>query len=83
MTFDEIWDGVSLGAIITVSNGKPAPSGGLGTPRYNLWRSHNFSGPLLEKIDGAPRKLRIRDQSNPYQVAYDVSEGVEHSFAVE
>jgi len=80
MTFDEVWNTAPIGAAVTVSNGRPSPAGGLGAPRYNQWRSHNFSGELLEKIDGAPRVLRISDAGNPKTVAYDVCEDVPHTF---
>lgn len=82
MTFDEVWDGVAIGAIVSVSNGRSAPPGGLGAPRYNLWRSHNFSGALLEKREGPPRILVIADAANPKAVAYEVAADVAHTFAL-
>lgn len=82
MNFDEAWESAEIGAIVSVSDGRAAPPGGLGSMRYNLWRSHNFSGALMEKIDGPPRVLRIADAANPKAVAYDVSEAAAHVFSV-
>lgn len=82
MTFDEVWAAAVIGDVVSVSDGRAAPGGALGDRRYNLWRSHNFSGALLEKIDGPPRMLRIADAGNPKAVAYDVSEAVLHTFEI-
>lgn len=87
MTFDEIFTGAAIGAIVSVSNGAPAPPPSAAF-RYACWRSHNFSGALLEKIDAdgsSPRRMLIQD-SDPgapcSHRAFEIREDVEHSFAV-
>lgn len=82
MTFDEAWAAAQIGDVMVVSNGRPEPPGGLGASRYNVWRSHNFSGPLIEKVEASPRRLRIRDAANPKTVTYDVREDVPHTFEI-
>lgn len=80
MTFDQVWGSVSIGEALAVSDGRAEPSPDT-QRRWNIWRSHNFSGPLIAKIDGAPRKLRIQARADAgVTVAYDVAEDVEHNF---
>ena len=86
MTFEEVWDTVEIGMVITVSDGRSEPGGGLGSFRYNAWRSHNFSGSLVEKLEAGgsqPRRLRIADAASPaVNVLYDVAENVSHTFSL-
>lgn len=80
MTFEEIWQNTPLGTRLRVTDGKPEPSGQEGLP-WRLWRSHNFDGEFVDKIAGPPRALQIRlDESGGSQIAYTVSETVEHEF---
>ncbi len=84
MTFEEVF-ALPLGAVLAVSNGRPAPPMAA-TFRYNCWRSHNFSGPLLAKIDAtetAPRMLRIEARNEAgARIAYDIADGAGHSFTL-
>ena len=82
MTFAEVFDGAELGAVFAVSNGKPQPSaGGI---RLAIWQSHNFTGPLLQKLDRDARGVRglvIEAVNAPgLKIAYTVLEGPAHTF---
>jgi hypothetical protein len=80
MTFEEAF-ALDIGTVVTVADGSPQPSGGLGDRRYNQWRSHNFTGPILEKNGVAPfRSLLIGDAGSTYQVKYLIEEWVSHTF---
>lgn len=81
MTFDEAF-ALPLGAVLSVSNGRPAPPEGP-TLRWRCWRSNNFTGPLLSKAEGPPRALLIEAVNEPgLRVAYEIVEGRGHSFSL-
>jgi hypothetical protein len=81
LTFDEVWEGVALGAVLIVSNGRSAPPESA-TLRFNVWRSHNFTGTLVAKRDvSGARKLRIECAAPP-PLAYDVAEDGGHTFTL-
>lgn len=79
MTFEEVFAGAEIGAVLAVSNGKTAPPESAAF-RYNIWRSHNFTGALLEKIDGPPRRLVIADAEAPILRSFTVAEEYGHVF---
>ena len=66
---------------MNVSDGTPEPSNPAGVP-WRAWRSHNFTGTLAEKIDGAPRAMRFELAPNDAGnvIGYTVLEAVPHSF---
>jgi hypothetical protein len=88
MTFDEMFEAVEIGASVKVSNGLPPPTNIQGLP-YKAWRSHNFAGVLIEKIDGEYRSARF-EMSCPllapdavgYAVQFTISEGYGHAFTI-
>lgn len=59
MDFEEAWSTLELGAVVAVSNGQPIPQALETSLPMKIWRSHNFTGELVEKLDGAPRILRF------------------------
>lgn len=80
MTFEEAWDALAIGDTVTVSDGTPPPTNPDGMP-YRAWVSHNFSGELLEKIDGDWRAMKIqRAAVGAATVAYTVQEAISHTF---
>jgi hypothetical protein len=83
MTFDEVFTDTPIGALLQVSDGRPSPPP-KAVQRVREWRSHNFSGPLLEKIEAtetAPRRMKIRAIDEPgLVVEYVVAEGIGHTF---
>lgn len=81
ISFEEAWTLAEIGDVIEVSNGARQPNGaGI---ELRAWRSHNFSGPLVEKIEGAPRRLRIRDALNTTAVvSFDIPDDGAHTFAL-
>jgi hypothetical protein len=85
MNFDEIFAAAEIGQAISVSNGRPQPPE-KAVQRLREWRSHNFSGPLEEKLDAtdtAPRRLKIKAVDTPgLSVSYVVAEGIGHTFAL-
>jgi ribonucleotide reductase alpha subunit len=69
-----------VGDVVKVSDGTRAPSNQHGIP-YRAWMSHNFTGTLVEKIDGDLRAMRIEMAPEPgFTIAFDVSEEVYHTF---
>lgn len=83
MTFDDVYESVAVGAVVSVSNGAPKPPE-RARLRYACWRSHNFSGALLEKLappDQAARALVIEAANEPgLKLAYTIVEGAGHTF---
>lgn len=78
--FDTIWTTGTIGDSFTVSNGQIEPSIAGSLP-WRHWRSHNFTGMLVEKVEGAVRCLRFRlPPEAGATVTYEVSEAVEHTF---
>ncbi|HYD87104.1 MAG TPA: hypothetical protein VEA80_06505 [Vitreimonas sp.] len=85
MTFDDIFAAAPIGARLAVSDGRPQPPE-RAVQRLRAWRSHNFEGPLEEKLEASesqPRRLKIRavDQLG-LTVSYTVAENVEHTFTL-
>ena len=69
-----------VGDRVKVSDGTPPPTN-LDGAAGRAWRSHNFTGRLVEKIDGDWRRMRIELPPEPnFTVAYDVAEAVPHTF---
>lgn len=82
-TFSECWDTATLSARVTVSDGMPQPSNMDGLP-WRLWRSHNFTGSLVAKLDGTPRAMKFElSPANGATVSYEIVEGLGHSFTIE
>lgn len=84
MDFAEAWTALAIGHSTVVSNGQPEP---MATPEsfvHRVWRSHNFTGQLVEKIDGPPRQLRfdLAPDDNGSVIGYAIMEGVGHTFGV-
>lgn len=84
MDFATAWAELELGVVVTVSDGTPAPMALPDSLPMRLWRSHNFEGELVEKIDGMPRQLRfdLPANGNGNQIGYAVAEGHGHNFDV-
>lgn len=90
MDFAGAWDALSVGDSVTVSDGTPPPSANVDGWPYKCWRSHNFTGTLVEKIDpesapgGPPRSMRFELAPNEdgNVIGYQVVEGVGHSFTL-
>lgn len=63
--FATAWDHLDIGDQLTASNGaiEPADPESLD---HRVWRSHNFSGVIAEKIDGEPRQMRIELPANEH-----------------
>lgn len=80
MDFAQAWDRAVVGTELIVSDGRPEPP--QQTPAWRMWRSHNFTGSVLAKIDGPPRVLRIEFETEAATIAYDVSEAVAHTFTL-
>lgn len=86
LSFDQVWTRADVGDVVRVSNGRNAPSN-TASAEHARWRSHNFGGPLLAKIeatDARPRVLRICDADNlvARSASYDIAEGGAHTFAL-
>ena len=82
MTFDDVFAGVAVGAVLAVSDGKAAPPESARL-RFACWRSHNFTGALLQKLGpaGGARGLVIEAVNAPgLKIAYTVLEGPAHTF---
>lgn len=80
MTFEEAWDTLAIGDECAVSNAEPQPTNIFGDP-FKAWRSHNFTGTLVEKIDGDQRAMRFElPPSLAYVIAFTVLEIVPHTF---
>lgn len=82
MNFSECWDAVPVGARVEVSDGSPQPSNQNGTP-FKMWRSHNFTGELVEKTGDAPHRImgfRL-DPEETVTLTFGVNESTPHTFA--
>lgn len=84
MNFSEAWDTLSAGDSVAVSNGDPPPQALADSIPMRVWRSHNFTGTLVEKIDGSPRLLRFNLPLNAEgnTIGFSVAEDVPHAFAL-
>lgn len=59
MQFSSAWDTLGIGDEVAVSNDMARPSGLPDSMGARIWRSHNFTGHLVERIDGERRFLRF------------------------
>jgi hypothetical protein len=81
MDFAEAWSAFSIGDKVAVSDGLPPPSNPAGVA-HRAWRSHNFTGRLVEKVDGGFRAMKFElDPEGGATIAYTVQEAVPHVFA--
>lgn len=81
MTFEEAWNSLAIGDEVTVTDRTPEPTNSAGMP-WRAWRSHNFTGRLIDKIDGEWRAMKIEmAPEGGATVAYTVQEAVPHTFA--
>lgn len=82
MTFEEAWNAFQLGDMVKVRKGGPPPSSNKDGIPYKAWASHNFTGQLVEKIDGEWRSMRFElpptEEGNI--IGYTIVEGVGHVF---
>jgi hypothetical protein len=85
MDFEVAWDTLELGDTVAVSDGRPCLSTNASSLANRIWRSHNFTGALVEKIDGPPRSLRfdLPADGNGNFVGYSTVEGFGHVFTKE
>lgn len=82
LDFATAWTSFAIGGSVTVSDGMPEPSKPEGMA-WRLWRSHNFTGTLVEKLGDAQRAMRFQLAAvGGVQVSYDVAEAVAHQFEV-
>lgn len=80
MSFNAAFASIPVGATVQVSNGLPEPGVQGGRP-WQIWRSHNFTGELVEKIDLAPRRMVFTlPPADNATVSYTVTEGLGHAF---
>jgi hypothetical protein len=82
MDFAQAWETLSIGDQVAVSNGKPPPSANTEGVPYKAWRSHNFTGELVEKIDGPFRAMRFDlpvDEAGTI-IGFTVLEAIAHSY---
>jgi hypothetical protein len=82
MDFAAAWDTLDVGATAAVSNGAPRPSANPTSLPMRIWQSHNFTGELVEKIDGDPRAMRFQLAPNEAGniIGFTVRESDGHSF---
>lgn len=80
LSFSSAFATLAIGSSITVANGLPEPTKTDGVP-WRVWRSHNFTGTLVEKISGMPRKIvfQLPPDGNVH-ASYTVVEGLGHNF---
>lgn len=83
MNFATFFDSAPGDQQITVSDGSIEPSNPNGLP-HKMWRSHNFTGKLVDIEDSSPRRLRFElpKQGNAI-ISYTIVEGVGHNFEVQ
>lgn len=82
LSFSAAFATLSIGAHVTVSNGLPEPTKVGGGP-WRVWRSHNFTGELVEKIDESPRRMVFQlPKEGGALVSYTIVEGLGHGFEV-
>jgi hypothetical protein len=81
MDFAAAWDAFAIGDRVKVSDGTPPPSTNTNGMPYRAWRSHNFTGTLIAKIDGEYRGLQIQcAPDGDATIAFTVAEGLPHTF---
>ena len=82
MSFGAAFATLTIGQTATVANGNPEPTKVGGVP-WRIWRSHNFTGQLVEKIEGVPRRMVFRlPEDGGAQTSYTIVDGLGHSFTV-
>jgi hypothetical protein len=84
MDFSQAWESANVGDYLTVSDGIAMPSLIGGMP-WRCWRSHNFTGRLVDKVDGQIGRRAMRFELAPHgraSIAYTIHETGGHSFAV-
>lgn len=83
MDFPTAWDAFSIGDLVAVSNGAPTPAAGPDSLVMRIWRSHNFTGELVEKMGGEPRAMRFQLAPNEAGnvIGFTVRESDGHGFA--
>lgn len=83
MDFATAWTTFDIGASVKASDGMPPPSTNTAGIPYQGWRSHNFTGTLVEKIDGDFRAMRFELAPNELGnvIGFTLLEGVGHEFA--
>jgi hypothetical protein len=82
MDFAQAWAAFAVTDYVAVSDGSPMPSLIGGLP-WRCWRSHNFVGRVIAKIDGAPGHRQISLELTPQGSAitsYCIHESGGHSF---
>lgn len=82
MDFATAWSTFLIGDPVAVSNDQPSPDMDESTQAMKIWRSHNFTGTLAEKIAGANRRMRfeLAPNADGNIIGYSVAEDVPHSF---
>lgn len=82
LSFSAAFASIDTGTMVQVSNGLPEPSKPGGVP-HRIWRSHNFTGELVDKQGGVPRRMIFRlPQDGNVRISYTIEEGLGHSFEV-
>lgn len=80
MDFAAAWTTLSVGEDVIVTDGRPEPEMA-GSLDWKVWASHNFTGELMEKMDGPPRKLRFRRVVGDSAIlSYETGEDMSYSF---
>lgn len=80
MSFGAAFAIFNLGNWVVVANGNPEPSKTGGVP-WRIWRSHNFTGQLVEKIEGVPRRMVFSlPEEGGAQTSYTIVDGLGHNF---
>ena len=80
LSFSAAIASLALGTTVKVSNGLPEPTK-QGSGAWRMWRSHNFTGELVDKVSNAPRSMVFRlPQEGAARVSYTIIEGLGHSF---
>ena len=80
MSFGATFASVEIGQEVIVSNGNPEPTKIGGVP-WRIWRSHNFTGTLIEKVEGVPRQMVIQlPEEGGVRTSYTIVDGRGHNF---
>jgi hypothetical protein len=81
MDFATAWDAFEVGDAVEVSNGVPEPAGLLDSLEHRIWRSHNFTGAIAERVFGPPRAIVISFSTETgAEIGFSIVEGEGHSF---
>ena len=80
MSFGAAFATFALGDSVVVANGNPEPSKSGGVP-WRIWRSHNFTGTLIEKVEGVPRQMVFQlPEEGGVRTSYTIVDGLGHNF---